>query len=132
MDKLLTKKTINKNAIMSTFKGVLISLCVSIIGILLFAFILKFVGLSDTVIKVVNQVIKVVSVLFGVLVCLKKDKSKGLLKGSIVGGLYTLSSYLVFSLLVASFNFSLTIFYDLIFSMVVGLIFGVLFVNSKR
>ncbi|MBQ3214063.1 MAG: TIGR04086 family membrane protein [Clostridia bacterium] len=132
MDKLLTKKHLNKGAIMPIFKGVLVAVCASIIGILLFAFILRFVFLSDTAIKIVNQIIKIVSVLFGVMVCVKKDKNKGLLKGALVGGLYTLSSYFLFSLLVASFNFSLTIFYDLIFSMVAGVIFGVLFVNAKR
>lgn len=126
------EKAINKGNISQVLKGCLIALCVSLIGILLFAVVLRFVSLSDTVIKIVNQIIKVTSVLLGVKVCLKNDKSKGLAKGSFVGAIYTLTSYFVFSLLVASFNFSLSIFYDLIFSSAVGLICGVIFVNSKK
>ena len=126
------QKTINKNMLSQIFKGCLIALCVSLIGILLFAVVLKFVSVGDTLIKIVNQIIKVVSVLLGVKVCLKKDKSKGLMKGSCVGAVYTITSYLVFSILIASFSFSLSIVYDLIFSSVIGLICGVIFVNSKK
>lgn len=126
------EKTINKNVFSQIFKGCLIALCVSLIGILLFAVVLKFVNVGDNLIKVINQIIKVVSVLLGVKVCLKKDKHKGLVKGSCVGAVYTITSYLVFSILVASFSFSLSIVYDLIFSSVIGLICGVIFVNSKK
>ena len=126
------EKAINKGNISQVLKGCLIALCVSLVGILLFAVVLRFVSLSDTVIKIINQIIKVTSVLLGVKVCLKNNKSKGLMKGSCVGAIYTIISYLVFSLLVASFNFSLSIFYDLIFSSVVGLICGVIFVNIKK
>ena len=132
MDKTLAKKVFNKSFFTALLKGVFVGLIISVIGILLFAFVLKFVALNDTVIKIINQIIKVLSVLFGVMVVLKKDKSQGLIKGALVGCLYTLSSYFLFSLLVASFNFSLTIIYDLIFSGVVGLICGVIFVNTKR
>jgi len=126
------EKVINKNNISQVFKGCLIALCVSLIGILLFAVVLRFINISDTLIKIINQIIKVVSVLLGVKVCLKKDKSKGLVKGSCVGAVYTITSYLVFSLLVASFSFGLSIIYDLIFSSLIGLICGVIFVNSKK
>mgnify|MGYP003289400660 CR=1 FL=1 len=128
MDKVLVRK----NTIPQVVKGCLIALSVSVIGILVFAVILRFLSLNDLTIKIVNQIIKVLSVLLGVMVTLKKDKTKGLIKGSIVGVIYTLSSYLLFSILVASFSFGLSIVYDMLFSGVVGLISGVIFVNSKK
>lgn len=128
MDNVLTRK----NLFSQILKGCLIALCISIIGILVFAFVLRFVTINDISIKIINQIIKVLSVLFGVMVCLKKDKSKGLVKGSIIGVVYTISSYLLFSLLVASFSFGFSIMYDIIFSGIVGLISGVIFVNSKK
>ena len=82
-------------------------------------------------IKVINQVIKVLSVLLGVSLTLKKDKTKGLLKGAGVGALYTLLAYLVFSVLVGNFNFGLSLVFDTIFAAVIGLICGVIFVNVK-
>ena len=127
MENVMKRKNFSQLA-----KGVLISLSVSIIGILIFAVVLRFINLSDLTIKIVNQVIKVLSVLFGVLVCLKKDKSKGLVKGACLGMLYTVCSYLLFSILVANFSFGISFIYDLIFSCVVGILCGILFVNLKK
>lgn len=112
-------------------KGVGVSLVVSLVGILVFAFVLRFVNIGDNLIKVINQVIKVLSVLLGVSLTLKKDKTKGLLKGAGVGVLYTLLAYLVFSVLVGNFNFGLSLVFDTIFAAVIGLICGVIFVNVK-
>lgn len=112
-------------------KGVGVSLVVSLVGILVFAFVLRFVNIGDNLIKVINQVIKVLSVLLGVSLTLKKDKTKGLLKGAGVGALYTLLAYLVFSVLVGNFNFGLSLVFDTIFAAVIGLICGVIFVNVK-
>ncbi len=112
-------------------KGVGVSLVVSLVGILVFAFVLRFVNMGDNLIKIINQVIKVLSVLLGVSLTLKKDKTKGLLKGAGVGALYTLLAYLVFSVLVGNFNFGLSLVFDTIFASVIGLICGVIFVNVK-
>lgn len=123
----------NKSNIFSGFiKGVLVSLLATLIGIFLFALVLRFVDLNTVVIKIVNQVIKILSVLFGVKVCLKCNKSKGLLKGAVVGVLYTVLSYLIFSLLVSSFSFGLNLVYDILFLGVAGVVCGVIFVNSKK
>ena len=119
------------NFFLSFIKGVLVSLCVTIAGIFLFALVLKFVNVSTIVIKIVNQIIKVISVLFGVKICLKQDRSKGLLKGFIVGVFYTIFSYLIFSFLVSSFSFGLNLLYDVLFSGLTGIVCGVIFVNSK-
>ena len=121
-----------KSFLLGVTKGVFASLCVSLIGILIFAVVLKFFDMSDLTIKIVNQVIKVISVAVGVIVSLKGDKQKGILKGLLVGLLYTVLSYLVFSLLVANFEFSKTIIFDSLFLTLAGIIFGVVFVNIKK
>lgn len=126
----LTNKKAN---LLNILRGVLMALALTIVLVLILAIIYKFVDMSDTTIKVINQVIKVASIGFGIFLCLKKDKTQGMLKGSTIGALYMLLSYLVFSLLVSSFYFSLAILYDLIFGAILGLLFGVIFVNfSKR
>lgn len=127
-----TKKLVLKNNISQLVRGTLVSISISLVAILLFAVILRFVNLPDIVIKIINQVIKVLSILFGVKVMLKRDHTKGLLKGTMLGIIYTITSYLVFSILVSSFSFGLSFLYDLIFSALVGLICGVIFVNTKR
>ena len=94
-----------KTSIMNVAKGVLLAVCLTVVLVLILAVVYKFVDLSDSVIKIINQIIKVVSIGFGVFICLKKDKSKGMLKGSIIGSVYMLVSFLVFSILVSTFNF---------------------------
>ena len=130
MDKALSAD--KKNSILCVVKGVLLAVCLTVVLVLILAVIYKFVDLSDSTIKIINQIIKIVSIGFGVFICLKKDRNKGMLKGSIIGSVYMLVSYIVFSLLVSSFNLSITLLYDIIFGALLGLIFGVIFVNFRK
>mgnify|MGYP002515896795 FL=1 len=128
MEGVLDKKA----SILGVLKGVLVAVCVSIVGVLAFALVYKFVQMSDTTIKIVNQIIKVVSVVLGVNVALKSDRSKGAIKGLLVGAIYSVVSYAVFGLLSATFTFSLSILFDVLFAGLVGLIAGIFLVNLKK
>ena len=130
MDSTLT--TSKKENILCVLRGVLAAISLTVVLILFLALIYKFVDMSEGVIKIVNQVIKVLSIAVGVFVCVKKNRIKGMLKGSIIGAIYTLTSYLLFSILISSFSFSLSLVYDIIFGTLIGLIFGVIFVNFRK
>lgn len=117
---------------LSITKGSLIALCISLVGILIFAFCLKFTSLSDKLITPINQVIKGVSIFFGVFFGLRKRKDKGLISGLIIGLVYTIVAFLVFSLLSSSFVFDLTLLYDVIFGTLIGGICGIICVNVKK
>ena len=123
-------KTAKKN-LTGIVKGVFVALLTSVVGILIFAVVLKFVLLNDLTIKIVNQIIKILSVFFGVKVAIKDNKSNGVLKGMLVGSLYTIFSYLLFSILSNSFSFGLTLLIDILFSCIFAVIFGIILVNSK-
>ena len=112
-------------------KGVMFALGITIVAVLLLAIVYKFVNMSDATIKIINQIIKILSIAIGVFICLKNDKSKGMLKGAIVGGIYTIISFFVFSILVSTFSFSFSLLYDILFASIIGLIFGIIFVNIK-
>lgn len=127
-----SKAVIKSGTMSSVAKGVLISICVSLVGIFAFALVLKFVNIGDLAIKIVNQVIKILSVFFGVKVALKKDKSRALIKGLVVGVLYTVLSYFIFSLLVATFSFGLNLIYDILFLGIAGVLSGVITAFSKK
>lgn len=129
MDKVI--KNNDKTLIMSTLKGTFISIAISLVGILFFAFVIKLFGLSDGWIKPVNQIIKAISIMAGVFVALKKDKNKGLPKGLIIGLAYTLLAFVVFSILNGSINFDKSLLTDVLFGGITGAICGVIAVNSK-
>jgi len=122
----------NKETYITVFKGLLFSICFSLVGILLFAFSLRFFDLSDLGIKVVNQIIKTLSIFLGCFTSLKKNRANGLIKGVIIGVFYTIVSFFLFSILNGEFSFSVNLIFDLLFSIVVGAICGVLCVNILK
>ena len=122
----------NKSGL-QVIKGAIGALVISLIAILIFAFIIKFTGLADSFIKQINQVIKIVSIFFGNVVMLKKVDEKKIGNGILVGILYTIIAFLLFSLLNGSFDFNLTLLIDILFGGLIGLISTVICnIFSKR
>ena len=126
------KQNDNKNIWTTGLKGSLISVCVSLVAILLFAFIIKLTGMGKGLIKVINQIIKAISIFLGTLFILKKTKQKGLLTGLTVGLFYTIIAFVVFSILNSKFVFDITLLIDLIFGTMMGAICGAICVNLKK
>lgn len=117
---------------LAVLKGVVVGLCVALVGILIFAFILRFTSISDKLILPVNQVIKGVSIFFGVFVGMKKFKEMGLITGLSIGVGFTILAFLVFSILDGAFVFDKTLLNDTIFGAVFGSICGIICVNLKK
>lgn len=113
----------------AVIKGSLVALSVCLILILVFAFVLKFCAVSDSLIKPINQVIKIVSILFGVFVGLKKSKEMGLMTGLIIGFLFTIIAFLSFSILDGQFDFNISLLNDCLFGSIIGAISGIIAVN---
>ena len=134
--KLKEKKSsikIPKNAfVFSVAKGALVAVCVSLVLVLLFAFLLKFTNIPESTIKPVNQVIKGISILIGVFVGLRKSKELGLVSGLLIGFIYTIVAFVIFSILGGVFAFDLTFLTDILFGAVMGAICGIIYVNLKK
>ena len=127
------EKTLAKSKIFSPIaKAVLVAVVSTVAGILALSIVCKFVDMSDTTIKICNQIIKIVSVLFGTMVVLKADNARGWLKGMLVGLIYTIVVYTLFSAIIASFSFNLSFVFDALFAALAGAICGVLLVNLKK
>lgn len=122
----------DRSFLLAIIKGSLIALCISLVGILIFAFILKFASISDKAIRPINQIIKGVSVLVGVFVAMRKVDKMGLVGGLLIGLVYTILAFVVFSLLDGNFEFNLTLLNDFLFGGIMGAICGIIAVNVKR
>ena len=125
-------KAVKDNRGLPYIKGIGYGVAISIAGVLLLALVYRMTAMSDITIKIINQIIKVLSIFVGVMVCMKGDRSKGLIKGGVVGLCYTLVTYIVFSLLSSSFSFGLNFIFDMIFGVIMGCICGVIGVNGKN
>lgn len=127
-----SEKNSGNGLVLSIVKGVAVGLATSLVGILLFAFILRFTSIPDKIIAPVNQVIKGVSIFLGVFLGMKKHKEMGLFCGLLIGFLFTVVAFLVFSLLDGAFSFDRSLLNDIIFGSVIGAICGIICVNLKK
>ena len=122
----------NPNLFLMILKGALISLSISLLCVLIFAFVLRFIALPDALISPINQVIKGVSVLLGTIIALKKARQMGLISGLLIGLLYTIIAFVTFSILDGNFSFSLSLLNDILFGGIIGGICGIIAVNLKK
>ena len=126
-----TKKMNGGSAVLEITKGTIFSLIISMVMIIIFAIIIRFANIPDSWIMPINQVIKGVSILIGVLIALR-GSTKGFVKGLIIGLLYAILSYIVFSILSSTLSIGVTNFTDLLFSAVLGAVSGLIAVNVGK
>lgn len=122
---------LNKKDFFEIFKGVIFSLIISVLTVIVFAIIVKFANLSSKTIEIVNIALKIISILVGTLLAVGSGR-QGLFKGGIIGLLFVLVSYLVFSLINGSFSVNPLTAFDVIFCLVAGLLSGVFAVNVRK
>lgn len=116
----------DNGSFLTILKGALNALIISLLGILLFAFIIKLTSISDGLIKPINQVIKIISVLFGCLMAFKKGADKTIFKGILIGICYTVFAFVLFSALNGKFEFNSSLLLDILFSGALGLISAII------
>ena len=119
----------SKDFFVSVLKAAALSLIFGLCGILIFALIVKFAAPKESVIKIVNQFIKVISVFLGCFFALKGKM--GIVKGAIAGAVFTLLLYAVCAIMSGSNLFSLEMRVDIGLTALIGGISGVIAVNMK-
>ena len=118
------------NIILEFLKGLIVSMMISFVLVLAFAFSLKWWEASENMILPINLAIKLVSVCAGAAVAVKGDK-KGLVKGMVFGLVYMTFAFVCFSILAQTFELDLSFVLDLVCSAVAGGIVGIIKVNKK-
>ena len=130
--KIKAKILADEKKFLPIIKGVLCALSVSLVAILLCAFLLRWTNISNTIIAPINQVIKGISIFVGVFFGMKKVKKNGIINGLLIGFFYTIIAFLVFSLLDGAFKFDRSFLNDLLFGVITGVICGIICVNLKK
>lgn len=120
----------NKNLI-SIFKGVLISLGTTFILLIIFAALLTYTNIQESVITPVIIVITAISLLIGSTIGNNRVQKNGLLNGAMVGLIYILLLYLISSILNGNFALNIASIIMIVVSMFFGTLGGVIAVNRK-
>ena len=124
------EKTAGGIFVLKCIKALMVSLIITFACIIIFAFIIKWANLPDSVISPVNLAIKGISVFSGALI-LTKRSTKGIFKGFLFAIIYTLVAFTIFSSLAGEFVLGLGLISDFAFAGVVGAIAGILGANLK-
>lgn len=119
-----------RNFWLAMLKGLLVGVIISLVAVLLFALILRFVSMSDGVIKIVNQVIKVLAIFSAVLFAVRGKMCY--LQGGVLGIFVSIITYIIFGIISADLSFGLSFLYETIFAFVFGLLSGVIAGCLKR
>lgn len=119
-------KSLNFAGVLSIIKSALLGVIFTLIGVVIFSVILKFVDVSSALMSYINDAIKAVSIFLMVLNLKRKNGDKLLIKSIFSGLVYAIISFVVFSLLNGSFMLDISFVFDLLFSVAVSAIVSVI------
>ncbi len=111
-------------------KGALTAVIITLVGVLIFAGITKFTLFNNGVIKAVNQFIKILAIFLGCSFNIRGNN--GFIRGGFLALLSTVITYSLFSLFCGTSAFNQNFLFDLIFTIIIGAISGVITVNVKK
>ena len=117
--------------ILRVLKGVMAAALITVAGMLLLMGWVVLRGLNDNGIMIVNQLIKVLSVLAGVFISVGRGGEKGLLTGAAVGILYILIGYGLYCAIDGSSASAKVMAVEEAAGAVIGACTGVLLANMK-
>lgn len=110
-------------------KGIGFSYLFTFCAFLIFATVLHFTNVSDTVIPGIILLISILSILTGSAICTKNIESQGWLWGSIIGITYAMILYIVSSLTLTGFAIPLSGIYLILGYTAIGAIGGIIGIN---
>lgn len=120
-----------ENTITNIAKGVGIALITTFILLLIFATMLTYTKISETIINPVIIIVTAISILIGSSIGNIKIKKNGLLNGGLIGAIYILTIYLISSILNWKFNLEMQSIIMIAIGIIFGILGGIIGVNKK-
>ncbi len=124
----LDKKEAKENLI-RIIKGSGVALGITLLLLFIFAVLLTYTNITESVIKPVIIIVTAISILIGSSLSTLKIKKNGLLNGAIVGFIYIFSLYIISSITGSGFNLNIISIIMLVASVVAGMVGGIIGVN---
>lgn len=112
-------------------KGVGIALFTTVILLFIFASILTFTQLSETMINPVIIIVTAISILMGSSIGNIKIRKNGIANGALIGGIYMLTIYFISSVLNWKFGLGIQSIIMIVIGMIFGILGGIIGVNRK-
>jgi len=123
----MRRRIIKNDTARAVIKGILHAVILSLILVFAFALIILISGLPSGFIRPGAQIIKVLSIFWGVAVALKGIEKRGWLFGALVGLLYTVIIFLIFSIIDTNFGITTGLLADTLFACAIGVVSELIF-----
>ena len=107
-------------------KGVLLGIAATAVLVALFALVISLIDISDSAVRTVNQGIKLLSIVLGVLAAVRPGDAGGTMRGALVGLVYMAAGVLVYALLTSQPLTAYAYLADLLLGVAAGGLTGML------
>lgn len=122
----------NQSSIINIVKGIIFSYAISLLLLFIFSVLLTYTSISESTIAPVILVITIISIIIGSSISSSKIRKNGLINGGVIGFLYIIALYLISSLMQTGFALNLYAILMIVFSILSGMIGGIVGVNLKK
>jgi putative membrane protein (TIGR04086 family) len=112
-------------------KGAVFAVVITLFCIILFAFVMQLSSLSESVIRPVVQVVRILSIAVGGAYVARLGSSKGWLKGAVTGVFYVILVSLIGVVSGGQFAFDRILLSDTVMAIVVGAAGGAIGINIR-
>lgn len=94
-------RSVSRSALLCLLRGLVLSVVVTAALVLLFALLISIFNISDSVIRMVNQLIKLTAIAVGVFSCVRDGDERGLMRGALLGAIYMAVGVALYAILTA-------------------------------
>ncbi len=117
--------------VMLVSKGSIFAVIITLLFIILFAFVMQLSSLSETIIRPVVQVVRILSIALGGAYAARKTSNKGWLKGAVTGIGYVILVSVIGVISGGQFAFDRILLSDALMALVVGAAGGAIGINIR-
>ena len=115
----------------NVIKSVFLSYAITIICLLIFAFIITYTNFPEGIISTIVLLITILSIAFSGMLVARSTKCKGWLSGAVAGVTYMFTLYCIGSLVFQSFSFGVNLLIMLALGLFSGTFGGIVGINMK-
>ncbi len=112
-------------------RGVLVAAAITLIGMLILSAAIIFIGMSDAMLKVLNQILKIAAVALGAYLGVGRGGERGLVTGAGIGAVYAVVGYCMYALLGDNSFRVPELLGELLIAIAAGATAGVVFANLR-
>lgn len=117
------------NNIKKIIKGSIISIIITLVGLVIFASLLTYTSIAENTIPAVTIIITIISILIGSSLCMSTVKKNGIINGVLIGLIYISFIYILSSIIEGNFELNLKSIIMIIGAIIAGAIGGIIGVN---